>query len=144
MPRPFRPARTVTDPQGQQWELYVSRAAVPSWKEGGYDGLLDNASPADGAAILFEIPLAIVGFLWSCILLPLLRFLALTRIAILRGRRSKSARIEALCLYPEAETRTWITTLDQATSVLNQVALGLEEGKVVQPVGAFYAGSHPG
>jgi hypothetical protein len=144
MRRPFRPARKVIDPQGQEWELYVSRVVLPGWKEGGYNGLVDNSSPGDGEAFLLEIPFALVGFLWSSILLPLLRFLCFTPFAIIRGRRSKSARIEAMCLYPEPETRTWTTTCDQANSVLNQIALGLEEGKVVQPIGAFYSGSHQG
>jgi hypothetical protein len=144
MPRPFRPARKVTDPQGQEWELYVSRVVLPSWKQGGYNGLVDNSSPADGELFLLEIPFALAGFLWSSILLPLTRFLFLTPFAIVRGRRSKAARIEAICLYPEPETRTWTTTVDQANSVLNQIALGLEEGKVVQPIGAAYSGSHPG
>ena len=30
----FRPARTATGPRGEYWELYVSKTALPAWREG--------------------------------------------------------------------------------------------------------------
>ena len=142
MRRPFRPARTVTDPHGREWELYITRGVLPAWKEGGYNSWIDDASPADSVGFIAELPLALVGFLWSSVLQPLLRAAFLTPFAIVRGRRSYAARVEAICFFPAQETRTWTTTVDQADSVLNQIALGIEEGKVVQPIGAVYTGSH--
>ncbi len=40
----------------------------------------------------------------------------------------------------DRETRTWTTTLDQVDSVLDEIVLGLQQGKVVQPTGAVYSG----
>lgn len=142
MARPFRPRRRVTDPSGQEWELYVSRVALPQWKEGEYDGWVgDGASRIEGPLFLLELPFAVVDFLWSSILVPLLRLLFLAPFAVIKGRRSQAARIEAISFFPSQETRTWTTTLDQVESVVNQIALGLEEGKIVQPIGAVYSGS---
>jgi hypothetical protein len=91
---------------------------------------------------LLDLPLALVGFVWSSILMPLLRLVFLTPFAVVKGRRSNTARIQAVSFFAETrETRTWTTTLDQVESVLNQVALGLEKGESVQPVGAFFLGS---
>jgi len=132
----------VTDPSGQEWELYVSRVALPEWKDGAYDSWNDDPMPFEGPAFILEIPLMLVGFVWSSILVPLLRLIFLTPFAVVRGRRSHAARIDAICFFPSQETRTWTTTLDQVDSVLNQIALGIEEGKVVQPIGAVYSGSH--
>jgi hypothetical protein len=137
---PFRPRRKVIDPWGSEWELRVSRVVLPVWKEGAYNSF-DDASPIDGPAFMLELPIALLGFVWSSILLPMLRFVILTPFAIVRGRRTQAARIEAICWFPVRETRTWATTLDQAASVLNQIALGIEEGKVVQPIGAVYTGT---
>ena len=138
---PVRAVRTVTDPSGQQWELYVSRVALPAWRQGGYNGWLDDPGPGDGRAFLLELPFALVGFVWSGLVWPALRFLCLFPGAVVKGRRSHAARIEAVSIYPEEETRLWTTTTDMVDSVLNQIALGLEEGRVVQPVGAVYSGS---
>jgi hypothetical protein len=144
MARPFRPKRKVTDPWGKEWQLFVSRFALPEWKEGEYNGWIDSgpSSRFDGPLFLLELPVALIDFLWSSILLPLLRILFLMPFAVVKGRRSQAARIEAICFFPSRETRTWTTTLDQVDSVVNQIALGIEEGKVVQPIGAVYSGSH--
>jgi len=142
----FRPRRTVSDPSGQQWELYVSRVAPPSWSEGEGSELASSPplSMPGAELMLLTIPFAIVGFLWSSIIVPLARFVFLMPFAVVRGRRSHAARIEAMCFYPEPETRTWTTTIDQVDSVLEEIAAGLEAGKVVQPAGAVYLGSHDG
>ena len=97
---PFRPRRKVIDPWGREWELYVSRVAVPAWRDG--DGWLDDASPSDGPLFLLEIPVALVSFVWSDVLVPLLRLIFLTPFADLEpgdadlgddprsGRRTRS------------------------------------------------------
>jgi hypothetical protein len=150
MRRPFRPLRTVTDPEGDLWELYVSRIAAPDWREGGYNPWVDGlggdppSNPATAELMLLELPFAFVGFLWSSIVVPALRLLFLTPIAAVRGRRSHAARILAVCVAYSGggrETRTWTTTIDQVESVLNEIANGLEVGKIVQPIGAVYSGA---
>jgi len=143
MRRPFKPVRTVTDPTGETWELYVSRVALPAWKQGGYNSLLDEPAMGGGWGrdSVLELPFALIGFLWSSILVPFLRLLFLTPFAVVKGRRSQSARIQAMCFSGfDRETRTWTTTIDQVDSVLEEIALGLQQGKVVQPTGAIYSG----
>jgi len=134
---PFKPVCTVTDPGGRQWELYLTKTVVPEWREGGYNSLLDDPEPMLG---ILNIPLMLIGFAWSSILSPVLRFLFLYPFALVKGRRSRAARIEAIC-FSAGEgtlTHTWTTTADQAESVLHTVALALEEGRIAQPVGAVY------
>ena len=87
MQRPFHPVRKVTDPSGYEWELYVSRGALPACKD-GYNSWLDEASPGDGPSVLLQIPFAIAGFLWSSVLSPMLRFVVLLPFAMIKGRRS--------------------------------------------------------
>jgi len=144
MRRPFQPNRKVTDPSGHEWQLFISRVALPEWKEGEgqFDTWVDGgpATRLDGPLFLLELPIAFADFVVTSIVVPFLRMLLLTPFAIVKGRRSHAARIEAICFFPSPETRTWTTTLDQADSVLNQIALGLEEGKIVQPIGAVYSG----
>jgi hypothetical protein len=72
---------------------------------------------------------------------PLLRFLVVLPFSYARGRRSRAIRIEAVNNFPRREVLLWTTTDDQVESVLNEIATGLEEGKVVQPVGAVYSGA---
>ena len=83
----------------------------------------------------------LLGFLWSSVLSPLLRFVLLYPYALLKGRRSRAARVEAICYSycgRRTMTHTWTTTADQADSVLGTVALALEDGKIAAPVGAVY------
>jgi hypothetical protein len=135
---PFKPVCTVTDPSGRQWELYLTKTALPEWREGGYNSLVDDPEPFLG---ILNIPLMLIGFLWSSILSPALRFLLLYPYALVKGRRSRAARVEAICFstWDGTMTHTWTTTADQAESVLHTVALALEEGRIAEPVGAVYA-----
>lgn len=127
------------DPSGEHSGLFVSRTAPVGWKQGVYDDPLGDSVGIEGA--LVELPFMLVGFLWSSILMPMLRIALLGPFAVVRGRRSGAAWIRAVTLYGESrETRMWTTTIDQVDGVLDEIALGLAEGKVVQPADAFYSG----
>ncbi len=140
----FRPARTVTGPSGDYWELYVSKTALPAWKQGRYgDHEFSGCGPFGNLGPI-ELPFALASFLWSSILLPLLRFVVVLPVAVLRGRRSRAIRIEAVCPFPAREVLLWTTTEGQVESVLDEIVAGLAEGKVVQPVGAVYSGAETG
>jgi hypothetical protein len=144
---PFRAVRKVTDPAGTEWELYVSRYVLPEWRQGDYNSWVDEGpieTPQFAPLMLMQVPFMLLGFLWSAVISPLLRFVFLFPYAFVKGRRSRTARIEAICFGVEPETRVWTTTLDQLDSVLDTVALGLEEGRVAQPRGAVYTGSRRG
>lgn len=133
----FRPARTVTGPSGDYWEIYLSKTALPAWKEGRSGGVdLTGNSRID----LLMLPVAVLGVLWSQLVLPLLRFSVLLPVAVLRGRRSRAVRIEAVNNFPAREVLLWTTTEGFVDGVLDEIVAGLAAGKVVQPVAAVYSG----
>ncbi|HUJ56642.1 MAG TPA: hypothetical protein VLW49_11715 [Gaiellaceae bacterium] len=134
----FRPARTVTTPSGEYWELYVSKTVLPEWREGRPGSHEADTWPV--AAGLLELPLALVEAIWSGLVRPLLRVAVLLPGAWLSGRRSRAIRIEALRPYPSRRVLLWTTTEGQVDGVLEEIAAGLAEGRVVQPVGAVYSG----
>jgi hypothetical protein len=127
-------------PVGEYSELYLSKTALPSWKQGQGDYDEIGVREFD----LLAVPLAVVGFLWSSILFPLLRFTALLPFNIVRGGRSQAIRIEAVTTFPNREVLLWTTTDDQAQSVLEQIVAGLAQGKVLQPTDAVYSGLQGG
>jgi hypothetical protein len=137
----FRPVRTVTSPSGDYWEIYVSKTALPPWREargGNFD------SGGDPRLFLIELPFAILGALWSLLVVPLFRFLTLLPIAVVRGRRSRAVRIEAVNNYPVREVLLWTTTDGFLDGVLEEIAGGLASGKVVQPSAAVFSGRERG
>jgi len=135
----LRPARTVTTPSGDYWELYVSKTALPAWREGN-SGFQPGMEFTYGTVGLFEIPFMVLSFLWSSILVPLGRILVLLPISVARGRRSHAVRIEALSPYPRRQLLLWMTTDVHKERVLDEIAAGLAQGKVVCPAGALYSG----
>lgn len=132
----FRPARTVSGPGGQYWEIYASKLILPSWREGNGG---DWDTSGDGRFDLLSLPLALLGALWAILLAPLLRFLALLPFALLR-RRTRAVRIEAINAFPHREVYRWTTTDLFVDDVLDEIAAGLARGKFVQPAGSVYAG----
>ena len=134
----FRPARTVTGPHGEYWELYVSKTALPAWRE-GKAGSFEDGSAYGGRADLLELPFVVVSAVWGMLIAPLLRFLALLPVSFVRGRRSRAVRIEAVSTFPR-EVFLWTTTDDGVERVLDEISAGLASGKFVQPLGAVYSG----
>lgn len=140
----FRPARTVTGPSGDYWELYVSKTALPAWNPGDSSGPEPWEGPGIGSSALIELPLMVFSFLWSCVLLPLLRFAVVLPVSFAKGRRSRAVRIEAVNPFPRREVFLWTTTDGQVERVLDEIVSGLAEGKVVRPIGAVYSGREAG
>jgi hypothetical protein len=138
----FGPARTVTSPSGEYWELYVSKTSLPRWAE-GRAGSHEGDPLADGFDPLMLV-FALVEGIWGGIVRPLLRLVVLLPIAWVRGRRSRAIRIEALNPYPSRRVLLWTTTEGQVDGVLDEIAAGLAAGKIVQPVGAVYSGAETG
>ncbi|MGH2933411.1 MAG: hypothetical protein ACRDL2_02715 [Gaiellaceae bacterium] len=136
----FRPARTVTSPSGDYWELYVSKTTLPAWKGPDSD---DIVGPRVTPSLLdvFELPLVVLASLWANLLVPLARMLVLLPISVVRGHRSRAVRIEAMKTFPQREVLLWTTTDVHAPRVLDEIAAGLAQGKVVHPEGAVYAGA---
>ena len=135
----FRPARTVTAPHGEYWELYVSKTALPAWRE-GKPGSFEDGSGYGGRADLLELPFMLVSALWGMLIVPLVRFLVLLPASYVRGRRSRAVRVEAVNEFPRREVYLWTTTDDGVERVLDAIAAGLASGRFVQPDGAVYSG----
>jgi hypothetical protein len=134
----FRPARTVTGPHGEYWELYVSKTALPAWHEGKPGAIEDGVGDVRGD--LIELPFMLVSAIWGMLIAPLLRFVVLLPVSFVRGRRSRAVRIEAVSGFPQREVFLWTTTDDGVERVLEEIATGLAQGKFVQPEGAVYSG----
>jgi hypothetical protein len=137
----FRAARTVTSPDGDYWELYVSKTALPAWKVGDSDDAVDLSTYGSGAMDLLDLPVMLVMFFWSSLLRPLLRVCFLLPIAVVRGRRSRAVRIEAVKTFPQRQVLLWTTTDIHRARVLDEIAAGLAQGKIAQPDGAVYSGA---
>lgn len=137
----FRPARTVTGPNGTYWEVYVSKTALPAWREGSVGGLeLGLGSGIDGRFAILELPFAVLAALWGTLVVPLARLLALLPVAVIRGRRSRALRIEAVCPFPVREVLLWTTTDEGLQGALDEIVAGLAAGTVAQPEGTVYSG----
>jgi hypothetical protein len=132
----FRAAASVTSPSGDYWELYVSKTALPAWRESNDDDAFDATDLG-----VVAIPLMLLSALWANLLLPLMRALVLLPVAVVRGRRSRAVRIEAVKTWPHREVLLWTTTDGNRQRVLDEIVAGLAEGKVVQPEGAVYSGA---
>ncbi len=140
---PFRAVQTVVDPSGDYWGLYVTRT-VPERRGPGAPALFDDSMigfPFGDSITMLALPVAVVDFAWSCLLVPLGRAVVRTPGAFVRGRRSNVAWIQAVRLYgAPRRTRTWTTTINDAPGAVDAIAAGLQRGRVVQPRGAVYAG----
>lgn len=134
----FRPARTVSGPHGVYWELYVTKTALPAWREGTSSGFEDGFG--DPRGVVLQLPFMLVGALWGMLIAPLLRFLVLLPAAVVRGRRSRAVRIEAVSEFPHREVFLWTTTDESVERVLDEIVAGLAAGTFAQPEGAVYSG----
>ena len=137
----FRPAKTVTSPSGDYWELYVSKTSLPPWKGSDSDDVIGPGGTGAIGIGLVELPLAVVAFVWANLVVPLTRLLVLLPVAVVRGHRSRAVRIEAVKNFPRREVLLWSTTDVHAARVLDEIAAGLAQGKVARPEGAVYAGA---
>ena len=131
----LRPARRVTTPAGDDWEIYVSKTILPTWRGSDADDAGSGPSPT-----LFDLPINLVLFVWANILVPLARMLVLLPLAVVRGRRSRAVRVEAVMSFPHRQVLLWTTTDVHVARVLDEIATGLAAGKVARPEGAFYSG----
>ena len=129
----LRPARKVSGPAGEYWELYAAKTRLPTWR----DATIQISRSGDP---IFDIPIVVFSVLWGLLVAPLLLVLVLLPVAIVRGRRSRAIRIEAVRTFPLREVLLWTTTDGSVDVVLDEIAAGLAAGKVVQPEGAVYSG----
>jgi len=138
----LRPARKVIAPDGTEWELYVSRFALPPWRPARYAGP-DSVSAfavSDSVGDLLFLLLAIPIFLVEQVVWPLFRFLLELPATAVRARRTRTVTVEAICFWPRKVSLVWTTSQDHSDRVLAQVADGLAAGEMPVPLGASFAG----
>jgi hypothetical protein len=123
----------VSGPGGDYWELYASKTRLPTWR----DAAIHVSRSGDP---IFDIPIVVFSVLWGLLVAPLFFVLVLLPLAVVRGRRSRAIRIEAVRTFPDREVLLWTTTDGSVDVVLDEIAAGLAAGKVVQPEGAVYSG----
>jgi hypothetical protein len=123
----------VSGPGGDYWELYASKTRLPTWGEAAIH-ISRSGDP------IFDIPIVVFSVLWGLLVAPLFFVLVLLPLAVVRGRRSRAIRIEAVRTFPDREVLLWTTTDGSVDVVLDEIAAGLAAGKVVQPEGAVYSG----
>lgn len=127
-------------PNGDYWELYVSKTALPRWKGTDTDDAVDLSAYGSGPFELFDLPFMVAAFVWANILVPVTRVLVLLPIAVVRGRRSHAVRIEAVQTFPQRQVLLWTTTDVHRDRVLDEIAAGLAQGKIARPAGCVYSG----
>jgi hypothetical protein len=86
----LRPARRVLDPDGREWEVYVSRTVLPEWRPAGSElpQPPGGGGPAGVVLMAIDAVLSVLG----AVLVPLVRMAVALPLAWLRGRRATSYR----------------------------------------------------
>ncbi len=134
----LRPQRKVLDPEGAEWELYVSRMVLPVWRPSDHE--VGPVAQSTIFGLLLEWCFAIVG----AIVVPFVRLLAALPGAWLRGRRSRVYRIEAITWFPRRQTQTWTTSAEDLEEALIAISAGIRRGRPAQPSCAVFLGARAG
>ena len=86
--------RKVRDPRGNYWGLYIVRSPPVGWKEGGYTNVeADFGTDIGERGGLVDIPIMLVTLIWSSILSPILRFVALKPFTV-AGRAADESSVD--------------------------------------------------
>jgi len=125
----------VTAPDGVEWEIYVSRFALPAWRPEAY-GFSPTGTPLDLVFFVLEIPV----FVFKQILLPFGRLVVELPAAAVQARRAATVTVEAVCFWPSRVSLAWTTSPDHATVVVSRVAAALARGEEPQPPDARFVG----
>lgn len=126
----LRPSRRVTSQSGDEWEIYVSKTALPAWRGSDSDDMSIEGLP--------DIPIAIVAALWANVIVPLhasscsCRSPPCAAVAL--------ARCASVTSFPHRQVLLWTTTDVHLARVVDEIAAGLARGTVARPEGAYYSG----
>jgi hypothetical protein len=135
----LRPSRTVVDPRGTEWEIYVTRSRIGSWK--GLDSPDVEplgSSPARGGADLWFVLVPVMVVLE--IVAGILRLIALVPLSLASAARHRNLRVEAIVSYPARQVYAWDVERDVLDDVLEEITASLERGSIAHPVDARFLG----
>ena len=135
--------RKVTGPMGT-WELIVTKALeLPEWKQNAtYDGPIPGFDELhNGKSTRVDDQMRFANAQPRTFLTALSIYIVDWFKTLFANRRSNAVRIRAVNWDPPVETLVWTTTKDAEDRILEEIAEGLAQGKVVQPEGAVYSGA---
>ncbi len=134
----LRPSRTVVDPTGTRWEIYITRTRMGRWHgidtpDVGLD-VGGAGTPFVDTWLLFPL-LVVLELLVGLVKLIALIPLSLAGVALRRG-----LRVEAIADLGEGRTYIWAVEKPALAGVLDEIAAGLAHGSIPRPQAARYLG----
>jgi hypothetical protein len=135
----LRPTRKAIDPEGREWEVYVSRTQLPQWRTSEHE-LLPDPVHYSALGVLLDAVFTILG----AVLLPLVRVVAALPSALWRSRKARVYRIEAITYWPHRQTQTWTTQPTDLEEALIAITAGIRKGIPARPACAIYLGQSEG
>ena len=132
----LRPSRTIVDPGGTRWEIYVTRTRIGAWEGVGTPDVDPMFQPREAEVWWLLIPLMVV----LEIVVGLLKLIALLPLSLLGVVLRRSLRVEAIADYPVRQTYAWNVERPALARVLDEITDGLERGSIARPPDAHYLG----
>lgn len=133
----FSPNRSVSDPTGQEWEIYAYRLKLP--ERHPPDPGLDDLGGVSWFSI-FTAPFDAVVWLLGHIPWLLVRIFFDFPLAAVRALGSDEWTIEGVTWMPHRQSYTWTTTREYRGQVLAQVEAGIAQGDIPRPRNAQFVG----
>jgi hypothetical protein len=134
----LRASRSVIDPRGQTWELYVTRARIRPWKNVTPEG---GVAADHGASFAFDFWLLLVPvFMVIELVVGILRLIALVPLSLAGVAMRQRLRVEAIVEYPTRQLYAWEVERATLDRVLDEICAGLERGSIAHPAEARFLG----
>jgi hypothetical protein len=134
----LRASRTVVDPRGQTWELYVTRTRIGPWKHVTPESDLPLGA---GCTAGFDVWFLLVPvFMAIELVVGILRLVALVPLSLAGVALRQRLRVEALVEYPTRQLYGWEVERATLGQVLDEICAGLARGSIAHPAGARFLG----
>jgi hypothetical protein len=132
----LRASRKVVDPEGVEWDIYVTRLRAGGWHALDTGTILDFGLGQASILWLLAIPVLVVIEL----VLALVRLLLLVPATIGRAAAHRGVRIEAVADWPHPQRYGWEVPASARERVLAEIADALVRGSIAEPAGAVFLG----
>jgi hypothetical protein len=133
----LRPSRTVVDPRGTTWEIYVTRTRIGQWN--GISPDVPTGFPSPQRTELLSFLLVPVMMVLELIV-GILRLIALVPLSLASVATRRPLRIEAITEYPMRQTYAWNVVPPMLDRVLDEISAALERGSIAHPSDAHFLG----
>jgi hypothetical protein len=129
----LRPSRTVVDPHGKRWEIYVTRSRIGAWNGSATADVDPIFQPRAAEVWWLLMPVMVV----LEIVLGLLKLIALIPLSLAGVALRRQLRVEAITEHPMPQTYVWTVEKPALAHVLDEIAAGLEHGSIPRPEDAL-------